>query len=200
MNIGLTGGIATGKSTVSAMFVEKGAQLIDADQVAREVVRPGHPVLERVVERFGQAILHSDGTLNRAKLGELVFNRPEERKALEEIMHPAIRKMMLERMEALESEYPGRLVVVDVPLLYESRIESYFEQVVVVYASEDVQLERMIKNRGMTREAAVKRLQAQLPIEVKKNKADVVIDNNGDLEATAEQVDQFLQEKGLLKA
>src|SRR5690554_4755475 len=134
MNIGLTGGIATGKSTIAAMLVEHGAILIDADQIAREVVSPGHPVLMQVVERFGQAILNEDGTLNRTALGEIVFNDQSEREALNQIMHPAIRKVMLERMQSNEKEYPDKLIVVDVPLLYESKLQQYFEEVLVVYA------------------------------------------------------------------
>lgn len=133
MNIGLTGGIATGKSTVSRLLAERGAAIIDADVIAREIMEPGHPVLAAVSERFGPGVLHPDGTLNRKKLGEIVFSHPEERKALEALTHPAIRAEMKRRMEELEAADPHRLVVADIPLLYESGLDPLYDQIMVVY-------------------------------------------------------------------
>lgn len=195
MNIGLTGGIATGKSTVSQMLERRGAALVDADRIAREVVEPGQAPLRQIAERFGQAVLNEDGTLNRRKLGQIVFSDEAERKALEAITHPAIRALMRERMERLEAERPDRLVVVDVPLLFESKLQSLFEQVLVVYVPRSVQLTRLMERDGLAEEEARKRLDAQMDIEDKKRLADYVIDNSSGLAETEEQIDRFWRDK-----
>ncbi|TFE27790.1 dephospho-CoA kinase [Cohnella luojiensis] len=197
MNIGLTGGIATGKSTVAGLLTERGAILIDLDGIAREVVEPGQPSLLAVAERFGQAVLQADGTLDRKKLGAVVFADPAERKALEEILHPAIRAVMKQRMDYHQAHTPKKLVVVDVPLLYESGLESYFEQVMVVYVPRQVQLLRLLERDKLSMEEALKRLEAQMNIEEKKQRADILIDNSGSLERTEEQIDRYWREKGL---
>jgi len=198
MNIGLTGGIATGKSSVSAFLASKGALLIDADVIAREVMLPGHPVLAAAVQRFGQAILNEDGTLDRKKLGSIVFQNPEERKALEAITHPAIRKEMRERAAVYELEHPDKLVVSDIPLLYESGLEDAFEEVMVVYVPRSVQRERLMSRDEMTAEQADARIDVQMDIEHKKQRADVVIDNSGLWSETEQQIISFLHRKGLL--
>ncbi len=197
MNIGLTGGIACGKSTVAAMLVRRGALLVDADQIAREVVLPGSPVLAQVAERFGQAVLLADGSLNRKKLGEFVFGNAAARKDLEAILHPPIRAIMKERMSRYEREHPDRLVVVDVPLLYESGLQHMFSEVMVVYVPKEIQVERLMKRDGLSPEQAAERLNAQMPIEEKKKLADVVIDNSGTLEHTERQIEEFWRRKGL---
>lgn len=197
MNIGLTGGIATGKSTVSSLLAQRGALLIDADRIAREVVLPGHPVLEQVVAHFGQAILQEDGFLDRKKLGEIIFADAEQRKILESFIHPAVRAEMRRKMEEYEQEYPRKLVVADIPLLYESGLESMFEQVMVVYVPREVQLERLMKRDGLMAEQAESRLLAQWDIEWKKQKADIIIDNSKDVAYTELQLDQFWRGKGL---
>lgn len=198
MNIGLTGGIATGKSTVSRILVRRGAVLIDADVIAREIMEPGHPVLAAVVERFGQAVLHPNGTLNRKKLGEIVFASPEQRKALENLTHPAIRAEMRERMAKLEAEAPRRLIVADIPLLYESGLERLYERIMVVYVPRDVQLSRLMQRDGLSREEAERRLNAQMDIELKKERADILIDNSRGLDETERQIDGFWRDQGLL--
>lgn len=197
MNIGLTGGIATGKSTVSHLLTERGAALVDLDRIAREVVEPGQAPLRQIVQRFGQAVLNEDGTLNRSKLGAIVFSNEAERKALEAITHPAIRASMREQMEALQRERPDRLVVVDVPLLYESGLQPFFERVMVVYAPRAVQLERLMKRNALSEEEAMQRINAQMDIEEKRRLADIVIDNGSSLEHTVEQVDRFWRDMGL---
>jgi len=197
MNIGLTGGIATGKSTVAKLLTDRGANLIDLDKIAREVVEPGQPALLSIAERFGQAMLQPNGSLDRKKLGAVVFSDPEERRALEAITHPAIRAVMKERMARYESEEPERLVVVDVPLLFESKLESYFEQVMVVYVPRETQLRRLIDRDGLTAEEAEKRLAAQMDIEEKKRRADVLIHNTGTPDETDRQIERFWREKGL---
>ncbi|MBY0201771.1 dephospho-CoA kinase [Paenibacillus cucumis (ex Kampfer et al. 2016)] len=198
MNIGLTGGIATGKSSVSAYLASKGALLIDADVIAREVMLPGHPVLAAAVQRFGQAILNEDGTLDRKKLGSIVFQHPEERKALEAITHPAIRKEMRERAAAYELKHPDKLVVSDIPLLYESGLEEGFSEVMVVYVPRAAQLERLMNRDQMTQADAEARIAAQMDIERKKERADIVIDNSGSWAQTEKQLELFLTHKGLL--
>ena len=198
MNIGLTGGIATGKSSVSAYLASKGALLIDADIIAREVMMPGHPVLAAAVQRFGQAILNADGTLDRKKLGSIVFQHPEEQKALEAITHPAIRKEMRERAAAYELNHPDKLVVSDIPLLYESGLEDGFEEVMVVYVPRAVQLERLMSRDQMSRADAEARITAQMDIELKKERADIIIDNSGSWAQTEQQLQSFLTHKGLL--
>ncbi|HEY2493342.1 MAG TPA: dephospho-CoA kinase [Paenibacillus sp.] len=198
MHIGLTGGIATGKSTVSSLLVKKGAMLVDADAIAREVMLPGHPVLAAVAEHFGQALIQSDGTLDRKKLGSIVFNDPVALKALNAISHPAIRQEIRTSMATLEQKYPDRLVVVDIPLLYESALESMFHEVLVVYTSRVLQKERLMERDQLDSGQAELRLKAQLDIEDKRNRADWVIDNSHSLADTARQVDEFWIQKGLL--
>jgi dephospho-CoA kinase len=197
MNIGLTGGIATGKSTVARLLTERGAILIDLDRIAREVVEPGQPSLLRIAERFGQAILLEDGSLDRKKLGAVVFAEPAERKALEAIIHPAIRSVMKERMEYHEGNSPDKLVVVDVPLLYESGLESYFQQIMVVYIPREEQLLRLLERDKLTDEEAQNRLQSQMDIEEKKRRADILINNSGSLAETEQQIEGYWREKGL---
>lgn len=198
MHIGLTGGIATGKSTVSSLLVKKGAMLVDADAIAREVMLPGHPVLAAVAEHFGQALIQIDGSLDRKKLGNIVFNDPEALKALNAISHPAIRQQIRTRMATLEEKYPDRLVVVDVPLLYESALESMFSEVLVVYTPRSLQKERLMERDQLEPVQADLRLRAQLDIEDKKNRADWVIDNSHSLADTERQVNEFWLRNGLL--
>ncbi|TVY06926.1 dephospho-CoA kinase [Paenibacillus cremeus] len=198
MNIGLTGGIACGKSTVAAMLVGRGALLVDADRIAREVVEPGSPVLAQVIERFGADLLQPDGSLHRKKLGERVFGNREALSDLEGILHPPIRATIRARMEEYEMLHPDKLVVVDIPLLYESKLQWMVSQVMVVYVPRSVQLERLMIRDGITEEQAEKRLQSQLPIEDKRAMADMIIDNSGTLQDTERQVDTFWTERGLL--
>ncbi|WP_136604186.1 dephospho-CoA kinase [Paenibacillus dokdonensis] len=196
MNIGLTGGIATGKSIVSALLINKGALLVDADVIAREVMLPGHPVLTAVADHFGQAVLLADGTLDRKKLGDIVFHDPSQRQALNDITHPAIRSEIRKQMESLEREHPNRLVVVDIPLLFESGLEHMFERVMVVYAPRVIQLERLMQRNQLSKDEASARIGSQMDIEEKKMKADIVIDNSGDAELTERQIDDFWIQSG----
>lgn len=196
MNIGLTGGIACGKSTVASILVDLGAILIDADQLAREVVMPGGVALQQITERFGPEVILPDGTLHRKALGAIIFNEPTARKDLEAITHPQIRLAMWEQMRQAEEAHPDKLVVVDVPLLYESKLQGYFQKVMVVYVSETIQLQRLMERDGLPLDAAELRLQAQMAIETKKRLADVVIDNTGSIADTEKQIQLFWQRKG----
>lgn len=186
LRVGLTGGIASGKSTVSARFVERGAVLVDADVLAREVVAPGTPGLLAVVAEFGEDVLTQDGHLDRPALGALVFADAERRAALERIIHPLVR----DAGSALEANAgPGAVVVHDIPLLVEAGRHDDFDVVVVVDASEDLQLQRMVTLRGMSEDEAQARMAAQASREDRLAVADVVIENHGDLDDLIEQVD-----------
>jgi dephospho-CoA kinase len=197
MIIGLTGGIGSGKSTVSHLFVARGAKLVDADAIAREVVELGSPILDEVVAAFGEEILHPDGRLNREQLGNLVFQNPALKKQLENILHPPIRQLIRTRMNEFESADPEGLVVVDIPLLFESKLESMFEHVVVVYVPEEVQITRLIAREGWSEDVAKRRIATQMPIEDKRLRADTVIENQFSLEQTANQVDALMTKWGV---
>lgn len=197
MIIGLTGGIASGKSTVSALLVSKGASLVDADVIAREVMLPGHEVLAAAVKQFGSEILSPDGTLNRGKLGDIVFRDPAALQALNNLTHPAIRQEIKERMNSMEEEDPKKLIIVDIPLLFESGLENLFREVLVVYVPREMQIARLMERNGLSLEQAEARLNAQMDIEVKRNKADYIIDNSGDLARTEQQVAVFWDRLGL---
>jgi len=198
MIIGLTGGIASGKSTVSALLVSKGARLVDADVIAREVMLPGHEVLAAAVKQFGSEILSPDGTLNRGKLGDIVFQDPAALQALNNLTHPAIRREIKDRMNSMEEEDPKKLIIVDIPLLFESGLESMFHEILVVYVPREVQIARLMERNGLSLEQAEARLNAQMDIETKRNKADYIIDNSGELAHTEQQVAVLWDRLGLL--
>lgn len=197
MILGLTGGIACGKSTVADMLKHRGAIIIDADLIAREVVEPGAPALQKLVQQFGQDILSADGSLNRKALGSIVFTDEAKRKELNAILHPSIRQEIKSRMEQYELSEPDKLIVVDIPLLYESGLDSMFEEIMVVYVPREIQLKRLMLRDGFSISDAEARLQAQMSIEDKKNLSDVLIDNSGTLEATAAQIEAFWKGKHL---
>ncbi|KAI0043387.1 CoaE-domain-containing protein [Auriscalpium vulgare] len=190
--VGLTGGIATGKSTVSTLLENRGIPIIDADVLARDVVRPGTPALARIVATFGRDMLLPDGTLDRAKLGARVFADDAERRKLNAIVHPAVRWAMARAVARcwLRGE---RVCVLDVPLLIESGIYRWVGKVVVVYCSAEIQLQRLMKRDGSTRDAAQARLSAQLPIADKLAFADNVLDNSGGPQDLDSQVDAFVR-------
>ncbi|MBW7476661.1 dephospho-CoA kinase [Paenibacillus oenotherae] len=197
MKLGLTGGIACGKSTVSAMLVQRGAKLIDADAVAREVVLPGEPALNDIAAAFGAQVLNEDGTLDRKKLGSLVFGNREQLDILESILHPAIRTRMWDKIRGCEAENPKGLIVADIPLLYETGQAGLYDAVMVVYVPQAVQMERLMARNSLTSEEAGKRIALQMDIEEKRQLADIVIDNSGSLEDTERQVDEFWRKQGL---
>ncbi|ERI08623.1 dephospho-CoA kinase [Aneurinibacillus aneurinilyticus] len=191
MVIGLTGGIACGKSTVSRMLAERDARIIDADMIAREVVRPGEEAWSLVVERFGRDILLANDELDRTKLGSLVFSDEQARLDLNAIVHPAIRGRMRQLIKEAQEEKIA-LIVLDIPLLYESKLEYMVEKVVVVYCTANLQLERLMERNGFDEEEARRRIASQLSIEDKRLWADYVIDNNGTLSETEQQVDELV--------
>ncbi len=198
MIIGLTGGIASGKSTVALMLARRGAYIADADQTAREIVEPGEPALEAAASLFGQAILNSDKSLNRQALGEIVFRDKDKLKALESITHPAIRERMNAKIEAFQKKDPDGLIVADIPLLYETKQEQAYDGIMVVYVPASLQIERLMARNNMSHSEAEKRVALQMDIEQKKQLADWVIDNSGTLEETEKQVELFFENKGFL--
>jgi dephospho-CoA kinase len=186
--IGLTGGIATGKSTVAAMLAARGAAVIDADAIAHEVLLPGAPAFDDVVERFGIGVVDGVGAIDRGALGAVVFTDPSLRLELERITHPRINALMQDRIvEALQSATP--LVVADIPLLFERGREDAFEGTMLVYARPATQLLRIRERDALDDIAAQRRLVAQLPIDEKRALATWIIDNEGTLASTADQVD-----------
>lgn len=185
LKVGLTGGIGAGKSEVSRMLAGYGAVLIDADRIAREVVEPGTPGLDAVVEEFGSGVLTAEGTLDRPKLGSVVFADSERLAALNAIVHPLVgaRSAELERAAG-----PDAVVVHDVPLLTENGLAPLYDLVVVVDAAPETQLDRLVRLRGMTEQEARARMAAQATREQRRAVADLVIDNDGPLAALEPQV------------
>ncbi|GCD81564.1 dephospho-CoA kinase [Parageobacillus thermoglucosidasius] len=192
LTIGLTGGIASGKSTVTKMIRELGIPVIDADQIARDVVKMGEEAYNQIIQAFGQEILQEDGEIDRAKLGAIVFHNEQERKKLNAIVHPAVRRRMLAEKEAYVQK-GAKTVVLDIPLLFESELTHLVDKTIVVYVDDDVQLERLMKRNGFSKEEALARIQAQMPLREKVKKADAVIDNNGTIEETKQQLWQIFR-------
>ena len=190
--IGLTGGIASGKTVVARRLEELGATRVDADQLARDVVAVGTPGLAAITERFGVDVIAADGTLDRAALGAVIFRDPDARLALNAITHPAIRELSSRLFAETSDRDPNAVVVYDVPLLAEAlRDPGYhrFDLVVVVDASTEIRVRRLVQLRGLTREEALHRLNSQATDTERLAIADVVIDSNGTLEETIEQAD-----------
>jgi dephospho-CoA kinase len=194
LKVGLTGGIASGKSTVSEAFARLGAKVLDADEVAREVVLPGKPVWTKLRHTFGSEFFHPDGRLNRGKLRRLVFAHPEQRSRLNAIVHPEVMREIDFRFEQLTSSAEHAVVLVDVPLLLEVEAADRFDRVVVVYVNETVQLDRLMERDGLSAEEASQALSTQIPLRDKVKQADFVIDNSGTLEETQAQVEKMWQE------
>ncbi len=190
--LGLTGGIGSGKSTVLQMFVELGAEGIDADQVAREVVVPGQPAWRDIVETFGREFLKADGTLDRPRLAALIFSDPTARTWLNAITHPRIRARMAEEVASRASR--DGVLVLDIPLLFESGRESAVDAVVVVWVDRATQTQRLVERNGLSQAEARRRIGAQLSLDVKRERAGFVIDNTGTLEATRERVAEIYQQ------
>ncbi|HJF33400.1 MAG TPA: dephospho-CoA kinase [Sporosarcina psychrophila] len=191
MIIGLTGSIASGKSTVSAMLKKRGFPIVDADEIARLVVEPGSPVLMEISRLFGQEFLREDGSLNREKLGERIFGNEEERLKLNSIIHPAIRKEMLKQKEQWISS-GSNTVILDIPLLFESKLQSFVDKIIVVSTTPEIQKDRLMSRNVLSEEEADARISSQLPLKEKELGADAVLYNNGTIEHTESQLDGIL--------
>jgi dephospho-CoA kinase len=199
LKIGLTGNVASGKSTVARVWEELGATVIDADQLARQAVARGTPGLARIVAEWGTELLGKDGNLDRAALREIVFSNPDARARLEEIVHPEVSRLRDVEFHAARAR-AAPLVVADIPLLFEAGLEKEFDLVVLVDTPEQLRLERLVNDRALDAGTARRMIGAQMPSEQKRERADVVITNTGsleDLEAQARQVwQQLLQRAG----
>jgi dephospho-CoA kinase len=186
--IGLTGGVGSGKSTVAGMFADLGATVVDADEATHAVYAPGTEGFDAIVDAFGRQYVR-DGRIDRKRLGDLVFKDDAARLRLNEIVHPRVREWMTAR--TAEAVDRGALVVIqDVPLLFESGLEDLFSATVLVYARPQTQVERLVEERGLSRDRAGSMLAAQMPIDEKRPLATFVIDNDGDLDETRRQVEE----------
>ena len=189
--IGLTGGIASGKSTVARRLVEHGAIHLDADQLARRVVEPGSEALHAIVREFGEGVLNHDGMLDRKKLGEIVFHDEGARARLNAIVHPAVRELSARLIAKAEQEDPGAVVVYDVPLLVEAQVDHPFDLIVVTSAPKRTQVRRLVEERGLDPIQAEARVDAQIADADRRAVADVVIDTGGSLAHTMSQADDL---------
>lgn len=188
MIVGLTGGIATGKSTVTRMLRELGAYVVDADVWARKVVEPGQPALAEIVAAFGANMIAEDGTLNRPALGAVIFNDAAARARLNQITHPRVRDGMRSETTAYFAQHSDEPIVWDVPLLFEGETRKHVDVTVLVYVDEAVQLARLMERDHLNAQDATARIRSQMPIAEKRALADYLIDNAGTLEMTREQV------------
>lgn len=192
--MGLTGGIASGKSVVAARLAEHGAVIVDADAIAREVVEPGTPALARIAEEFGPAVIAADGSLDRAALGAIVFSDPARLGLLNGITHPAVLELSQRRFREAGEADPDAIVVYDVPLLSEVRGKAEFDVVVVVSAPEETRIERMVSLRGMSRDEAERRIRSQVSEEDRRGLADIIIESGGTLDETLARADDVWAE------
>lgn len=188
IKVGLTGGIASGKSLVAALFKRLGATVVDADIIAREVVEPHTAGWQKVVAKFGPTILAPDGTIDRAKLGSIVFSDQRSRDALNAILHPYILDKIQEHITEIAEKDPQAMIVVDVPLLIECGLQQGFDAVVVVWVPQELQLKRLMKRDKLSATEALKRITAQININEKQAHATYVIKNNKNRKDTEEQV------------
>ena len=192
MRIGLTGSIAAGKSTLSRFFVSQDVALWDADRASREVVQPGRKALGEIVESFGSEILQEDGQLNRAMLGKIIFAQEEKRKRLNEIVHPAVFQDMRRSIQ-MAKEQGEKMIVLDIPLLFETDMQNEMDMVCLVYCEDDVRLRRLMARDELGEEEAKRRMASQMPQERKKELADYIIDNSGTPEETLKQAETLLR-------
>lgn len=195
--IGLTGGIASGKSTVSAMFADMGITVIDADIEARLAVDIGEKAYNDIVSHFGESILAEDGAINRQKLGSIIFNDEEKRNLLNSIVHPAVRERMAQKRQTAEAANE-KAIVMDIPLLFESKLTSLVEKIILVYVDEETQQERLMKRNGFSEAEALSRIKSQMPLKDKVKWADAIIDNRGSMEHTKMQLMDILKDWGIL--
>lgn len=191
--LGLTGGIASGKSTVSAYLDSLNLPIIDADLIAREVMKPGSPAISEIREQFGADMLLANGELDRKKLGDIIFASPEKRNQLNDIVQGRIRAEIKRQLAECEKNNPP-LIILDIPLLYEEEYENQVDEIMVVYVDVDIQKARLRnRNKELTEEEALNRILSQMPLIEKAELADILIDNNGTIENTLNQVNNWLK-------
>jgi dephospho-CoA kinase len=191
--VGLTGGIATGKSTVAQMFKRCGAVIIDADQLARDVVQPGKPAWRDIVNTFGDGVLNRNGSINRSALGAIVFHNRRKLRRLERIIHPRVAREQERMVRRIARRSPRALVVYEVPLLFESGAHKRVDKIIVVGADRDTQIARLKQRDRMTRTEALRRIKAQMPLAEKVRRADVVIDGTRSKALLRQEVRRLIQ-------
>ena len=191
--LGITGGIATGKSSVVQHFIDLGFPVVDADIIARHLLDQNEQAYNEVVKVFGSEILQENGEIDRQALGALVFNHPDKLKQLDELMAPFLQETILAAIK--QASQNQKLVIVDVPLMYEKGYDEWMDQVAVVYCTPDQQIKRLMQRNQLTEKEAKQRIDSQLPIEMKKLLAEVVFDNSNDLTQTIQQVDTWLSNR-----
>ena len=191
--IGLTGGIASGKSTVSRILKNAGAVIIDADRIARDVVKKGLPAYQEIIDTFGDNVLLADGEIDRAVLGDIIFNDPQKKQLLNRIVHPYVSKETNLQLKHIEKTHPNTIVILDIPLLMEAQMHRDLSEVIVVYVPEHTQIKRLMRRDGISEADARARVRSQMPIEEKKDLATIVIDNSGTRENTRKQTLDIFQ-------
>ncbi|MFI5303949.1 MAG: dephospho-CoA kinase [Nitrospiria bacterium] len=192
LKIGLTGGIASGKSTIARIFKDLGAELIDADLIAHQVIQKGNPAYRKIVKRFGKDCLKRNGEINRKILGKIIFENPDKRKILNDIVHPEVFKRKIEAERKIVKRNENAVIVFDIPLLIETGSYSTMDKVVLVYVKREKQIERLMKRNHLSREDSQKRIRAQSPFKLKKQYADYVIRGDEDLGKTRKNVKRIL--------
>lgn len=194
LSVGLTGGIGSGKSTIAAMFRDKGAYIIDFDLLAHEVQNPGQPAWKGIIDRFGRDILDESGRINRARLADIVFEDEEKLAMLNGIVHPAVFDAWAARLREIESAKPDAIVLSDVPLLIEAGVKHLFDLIILVYIPPEEQLQRIMMRNGYSADEAKKRLSSQMPIDEKLDQVDIVINNQSSPESAKKRVDEVWEE------
>jgi dephospho-CoA kinase len=192
VKIGLTGGIASGKSTVTNILDFLGAKIIDADKIAHQLMKPERKLWTTIVDSFGEKILQEDGTIDRNKLGTIIFNNRQEKEKLDQISHPIIISEIKSRLKKMTST--EEIIVVDIPLLVEADLMDLFQEVWLVYITKEEQINRLMERSQIDREAALARIESQMPVEEKKKYADRIIDNNGSLSQLEQRVNKLWEE------
>ena len=191
MRLGLTGGISTGKNLISKYFIELGAYVIDYDEISRSVVEPGLPAWHDMVNYFGQEVLQKDGSIDRAKIGMIVFNNNKKLKKLESFTHPRIIAEAKKRENEIIKVNPGAVIIHNVPLLFETGMDKSFDITIAIHIDKKKQLDRLIKRDGMSKEEAMNRIKSHFSTAEKTQRADYIIDNNGSMEETKQQVQEL---------
>ncbi len=191
--VGLTGGISSGKSTVSSYLKQLKIPVIDADEVARKVVEPNSQGAREIRKTFGSDVFEEDGSLNRQKLGSLIFSNAENRQKLDDLLQPLIKIMILDEIEEYRQKGEN-MIVLDLPLLFEKQYEELCEDIIVVYIPKELQLERLMRRNQYTKQEALSRIDSQLSIEEKRKRATVLLDNQGTIQQLYHQVEQWLVE------
>ena len=194
--VGLTGGIVGGKSTVASMFKDLGAKIVDADKLGHSVILPHRPAWEKITRLFGKDILRNDLTIDRERLGKIVFTNQTLLKKLNEITHPEIIKMIKKEIDLVKktTHNQEKILIIDAALIYEAKIDRLMDKIIVVYINEDEQVKRLVKRDNLSKEEALQRIKSQMPMKEKVKIADYVIDNSNSLGKTKKQVEKIWQE------